>query len=415
MKKIAIALFIATLAPVAALADPHTPGNLLISTENVIYETTPDGTVVGAHAAQYPGGSYPATESARDLVVDGDGIVHLYNGTFSPYLSSRDPVAGNPTWTHQTYTDWKTVNNGSYGGIDVYENQVFVTDMITTNGVVAFNMDSGVAFRFADGTDAIDLTVGLDGLLYVLSPGGSPGGRTIDVYDPESYAFIRSIDLTAIFGWNAHRAVAVNANGDIYVADWDGEIHHVDAAGTLIQTIAPPCDWIGRDIQCSFYDINISESGQLVLGSRFGEIVVTDVNFASVSKFQIGDRGAFVEFVPQPAGPTLVEIDIRPSRDPNKINLSRKKNLWVAILATGEFDPMTVDPATVGIGANSAGINRYPKTSDVDGDGDIDLRLRFKVSDIGIICGDSELTLTALTYDGTEIVGTDDIVTTGCN
>jgi hypothetical protein len=415
MKKIAFALLIAALAPAGALADAHTPGNLLISTENVIYETTLDGTVVGAYATQYPGGNYPATEYARDLVVDDDGIVHLYNGTFSPYLSSRDPAAGLPTWTHQTYPDWKTVNNGTYGGIDVYKNQVFVTDMLASNGVVAFDMDSNVAVRFADGTDAIDLTVGLDGLLYVLSPGGSPGGRTVDVYDPETYALIRSIDLTAIFGWNAHRAIAVNTNGHIYVADWDGEIHHIDAAGTLIQTIAPPCDWIGRDIQCSFYDINISESGQLALGSRIGEIVITDVNFASVSKFQIGDRGAFVEFVPQPVGPTLVEIDVRPAKDPNKINLRRKKNLWVAILATEDFDPMTVDPSTVGIGANSAGINRSPRTSDVDGDGDIDLRLRFKVSDIGINCGDDELTLSGLTYDGTEIVGTDSIVTTGCD
>jgi len=415
MKTIALALIIATLTPAIVLADAHMPGNLLISTENVIYETTPDGTVVAAYATQYPNGSYPATEYARDLVVDDDGIVHLFNGTFSPYLSSRDPAAGLPTWAHQTYPDWKTVNNGSYGGIDVYENQVFVTDMLTSNGVVAFDLDSNVAFRFADGTDAIDLTVGLDGLLYVLSPGGSPGGRTVDVYDPETYALLRSVDLTGIFGWNAHRAIAVNSNGDLYIADWDGEIHHVDAAGTLVQTIAPPCDWIGSEIQCSFYDINISESGQLVLGSRFGEIIVTDVDFAAVSKFQIGDRGAFVEFVPHPAGPTIVEINVRPSRDPNKINLSRKKNLWVAILATEDFDPLTVDPASVGLGANGAGINRNPKMSDVDGDGDIDLRLRFKVSDIGIVCGDSELTLTGLTYDGTEIIGTDAIVTTGCN
>lgn len=415
MNKTTAAVLIVALAPAGAVADPHVPGNLLISSENVIYETTLDGTVVGAYASQYPGGAYPATEYARDVAVDGDGVVHLYNGTFSPYLSSRDPALALPTWSHQTYPDWNTVNNGSYGGIDVHENQVFVTDMLTGNGVVAFDNDTGVAVRFADGTDAIDLTVGLDGLLYVLSPGGSPGGRTIDVYDPGTYAYIRSVDLTAIFGWTEHRAVAVNSNGDLYVADWDGEIHHIDAAGALVQTIAPPCDWIGFDIQCSFYDINISESGQLALGSRFGEVIVTDADFASVSKFQIGDRGTFVEFVPLPPGPTEVEIDIRPNRDPNKINLSRKKNLWVAILTTPDFDPMTVDPATVQIGPNGAFVNRSPRTSDVDGDGDIDLRLRFRVSEIGIACGDTELGITGLTVDGTEIVGTDSIVTTGCN
>ena len=52
---------------------------------------------------------------------------------------------------------------------------------------------------------------------------------------------------------------------------------------------------------------------------------------------------------------------------------------------------------------------------DIDGDGDYDLRLRFKVSKIGIACGDTELSLSGSTFDGTEIVGTDSIVTTGCN
>ncbi len=414
MKRITLVLFIVTLAPTGALAEAVVPGNLLVSTDNVIYETTLDGQIVGAFATQYPGGSYPSTEYARDITVDGNGIVHVYNGTFSPYMSSYDPALALPTWTHQTYPNWNTANNLSYGGIDVDLSQVFVTDGLTDKGVVAFDTDSGVAFRFADGTDAIDLTVGLDGLLYVLSPGGSPGGRTVDVYDPRTYSFIRSIDLTAIFGWTEHRSIAVDVNGDLFIADLDGEISHVSAAGQLVQVISPPCDWIGFEISCSFIDIDISETGQLALGSRFGEIIVTDVNFSSVSKFQIGDRSAFVEFVPNPQ-PTVVEIDIRPGRFPNKINLSRKKNLWIAILTDEGFDATAVDPASVRLGPNGAGINRNPRVVDTDGDGDNDLKLRFKVSEIGISCGDTELSLSGSTFDGTEIVGTDSIVTTGCN
>ena len=295
MKRMTLALFIVTLAPAGAFADAVVPDNLLISTENVIYETTSDGQVVQTFLTQYPGGSYPSTEYARDIAVDDDGIVHVYNGTFSPYMSSLDPRAAVPTWTHQTYPNWNTANNLSYGGIDADLNQVFVTDGLSDgDGVVVFNTDGGPAFRFAAGTQAIDLTVGLDGLLYVLSPGGSPGGRTVDVYDPKTYSFVRSIDLTAIFGWTEHRSIAVDSNGDVFIADLDGEISHVTAAGELVQVISPPCDWIGREISCSFIDIDISESGQLALGSRFGEIIITDVNFSSVSKFQIGDRSAFV-------------------------------------------------------------------------------------------------------------------------
>ncbi|MEW8461670.1 MAG: hypothetical protein AB2653_15290, partial [Candidatus Thiodiazotropha endolucinida] len=178
---------------------------------------------------------------------------------------------------------------------------------------------------------------------------------------------------------------------------------------------SPACDWIGRETPCSVTDIDISETGQLALGSRFGEVIVTDVNFSSVSKFQIGDRGIFVEFVPQPAGPTEVEINIRPNRDPNKINLERRKNLWVAILSNDEFDAASVDQSTVRLGPAGAGINQNPKLVDTDGDGDHDLKLSFKVSEIGISCGDTELGLTGTTIDGMEIIGTDSIVTTGCD
>ena len=415
MKRITLTLFLVALAPGGAFAEGLQPGNLLVSTDDRVYETTLDGQIVRLFPTQYPGGSYPSTEYARDVAVDGDGVLHVYNGTFSPYLSSRDPEVGAAIWSHQTYPGWNTANNISYGGIDVHDRQVFVTDMLTENGVVAFNLDSGIAFRFAAGTDAIDLTVGLDGLLYVLSPGGSPEGRTIDVYDPETYAFIRSIDLPSIFGWNGHRSIAVDANGDVFVADWDGEIHRISAAGALLQTVSPPCDWIGFDIACSFFDIAISESGQLALGSRSGEVIVTDVDFSSVSKFRLLDAGSFVEFVPLPAQPTEVDIDVRPGRFPNKINLSRKKNLWIAVLSSEDFDAATVDPGSVLVGPAGAGINRNPKFADVDGDGDVDLRLRFKVSEIGIACGDTELSLSGLTYDGTEIVGSDSIVTKGCN
>lgn len=411
MKRITLALFIVTLAPVELFAGAVSPGNLLVSSDNTVHEITPDGQVVQSFATEYPDG-YPATEYARDVAVDGDGIVHIYNGTFSPYMSSYNPV--DATWTHRNYPIFNTANNGSYGGIDVDLNQVFVTDGLTDKGVVLFDTDAGQGFRFAEGTDAIDLTLGLDGLLYVLSPGGSPGGRTVDAYDPRTYSFVKSIDLTAIFGWTEHRSIAVDYDGNLFIADWDGEIHRVSAAGELVQTINPPCDWIGFEIKCSFYDIAISETGRLALGSRFGEIIVTDVNFSSVSKFQIGNRGAFVEFVPNPQ-PTTVEVDIRPGRYPNKINLSRKKNLWIAILSSETFDATTVDPASVRLGPNGAVINRNPRIVDTDGDQDYDLKLRFKVSEIGISCGDTELSLSASTFDGSEIVATDSIITTGCN
>jgi hypothetical protein len=51
---------------------------------------------------------------------------------------------------------------------------------------------------------------------------------------------------------------------------------------------------------------------------------------------------------------------------------------------------------------------------DVDGDGDWDLALKFKTQDTRIACGDTKVTLTAKTLDGTQITGTDSIKTVGC-
>lgn len=48
MKRLTLALFIATLAPVEPYAQAApAPGNLLVSTDNVLYETTFDGVIGG--------------------------------------------------------------------------------------------------------------------------------------------------------------------------------------------------------------------------------------------------------------------------------------------------------------------------------------------------------------------------------
>lgn len=143
----------------------------------------------------YPGSTVPVTESLRDFVVTPNGSLHLYAGTFDPYLQSynwQNPEQDNI----QTHPGWSTVNNISYGGIDYYQDYIFVTDMKTggvgdeENGIIRFSQTEEPAIRFAEGKNFIDLTVGLDNLIYGLESYGK-----VSVYDPETLELIRYFTL----------------------------------------------------------------------------------------------------------------------------------------------------------------------------------------------------------------------------
>jgi hypothetical protein len=122
-------------------------------------------------------------------------------------------------------------------------------------------------------------------------------------------------------------------------------------------------------------------------------------------------RSAFVVEWIKPS--ELVAIDIKPGNDRNPINPRSRGRLTVAILVTDEFDASTVDVSTVQFGRGAAEPVWY-RLYDVGADGDWDLVLKFNTQDTGIVCGDTEATLTGETFDGLSFAGTDSIKTVGC-
>ncbi len=109
------------------------------------------------------------------------------------------------------------------------------------------------------------------------------------------------------------------------------------------------------------------------------------------------------------------EIDIKPGRNPNKINLKSKGVIIVAILTTEKFDATGVDPMSVRFGPNRA-LESHGRghIEDVDGDGDTDLVLHFRTQETGIGCGDTSVSLTGGTTDNEAIEGSDSIKTVNC-
>jgi hypothetical protein len=111
-----------------------------------------------------------------------------------------------------------------------------------------------------------------------------------------------------------------------------------------------------------------------------------------------------------------VAIDIKPGSDPNAINPRSRGVIQVAVLTTDTFDATIVDPQSVQFGPDGAGIvHTSAHIEDIDGDGDLDLLAHFRVRETGIVCGDTEASLSGATFGGTPIEGSDSIITVGCN
>jgi len=278
-------LLFSVLGLFTTAATAASAGNILVSTaDNILYEYTRAGVLV--QQSNIPA-NVECCGYARDLVVTDGGEIAVYNGTFEPILSIFD----GSSWSELSEPDWSTANNVSYGGIASAGEVVYTTDMYTgggpASGIVRFDLISGSAERFFDGTGYIDLNLGLDGKLYALR--NTYGD--LDRIDPATMTLEASVDLGHS---SSSRSIAVNAAGEIFMASWNGDVVRYDTNGVVLATLATGAN--------DLTDIDLDPDGTLVIGSRFGQIVLTDENFTAPSLFNIpGGPGSFVTFVPASA------------------------------------------------------------------------------------------------------------------
>jgi hypothetical protein len=110
-----------------------------------------------------------------------------------------------------------------------------------------------------------------------------------------------------------------------------------------------------------------------------------------------------------------VSIDIKPGSDPNSINPRSNGVIPVAVLGSIDFDATQVDVTTVTFGPDGASPAHDGHVEDVNDDGFMDAVFHFRTQETGIVCGDTEATLTGMTFGGLSIAGTDTVNTVGCN
>ena len=153
-------------------------------------------------------------------------------------------------------------------------------------------------------------------------------------------------------------------------------------------------------------------------------LVTLPAGFTLESAFKIFDDGRIVSRMRTPGlgsgykqvllTPIVhVQIDIKPGDPRNVINIRSKGNTPVAILASADFDPSTVDPATVTLASASVAKLRNGRylagMIDVNRDGKKDLVLHIITQQMNLKVGDTKAVLQGSTFDGTPITGEDSV------
>ncbi len=109
-----------------------------------------------------------------------------------------------------------------------------------------------------------------------------------------------------------------------------------------------------------------------------------------------------------------VNIDVQPGASQAVINLHSHGVVPVAILSTSTFDATKVNPLTVRFGrTGTEALPVHYSLQDVNGDGLLDLVLQFRVQNMGLHLGDSEVTLMGRTMDGLPFRGSSPIQVIG--
>lgn len=110
----------------------------------------------------------------------------------------------------------------------------------------------------------------------------------------------------------------------------------------------------------------------------------------------------------------VVDIDVLPGDPANIVFPNKSGELPVAVLGSPTFDATQVDPATLAFGAAAAAPVGPVTITNVDGLYGDDTVADFEVGEVGILCNDTEVTVSGSTYAGQSFTGTDSIDATQC-
>ena len=343
-------------------------GNILVTNSQNLQVYSPAGQLLTSHVIPTPPG---ADIPARDLVVDYtvDTRTHVYNGTQAvPFRSST--IDDGETWDHVNGpAGWSTDNANEMGGIAAFQNFVFATDMDVSGdgkGIVRWDLTDDSSERVVSDTDYVDLTIGLNGKLYALTP---PGGDTqaIHVFDPLTLDPFPTVTLPA--GPN-FTGIAVDEDGRIYAVSWNTpDVYRYSPTGQLQRHRR-----LAEGQLNNLLDIDISDDDRLLIGNDKGFAVRLPVSKFTGTAGGTLPRSAYkVIQIKEPngtdpaSGPTFVAW-----ADPQKITLPH-------VTITGrKFEDLNADGVR---NMGELGLGGWTIFADLDNSGTLGAAEPFAVTD----------------------------------
>jgi hypothetical protein len=241
--------------------------NILVTNGQNLQVYSPSGDLISSEIIPIPaGGDGPA----RDLIVDQTDQegTHVYNGTQAvPFLSST--IDDGQNWIDTAGpAGWSTDTASENGGIAAFGDFIFTTDMDVSGdgrGIIRWNLTDGSSERVVDLADYVDLTIGLNGKLYALTP---PSGdeQEIHVFDPLALDQFETVSLPAEPNFTG---IAVDRRGRIYAVSWNTpDVWRFSPTGQ--QQLHRRLE--GGQLN-NLLDIDISDDGKLLMGNDKGYVV----------------------------------------------------------------------------------------------------------------------------------------------
>jgi hypothetical protein len=275
----AMAVVFGLVLATPAASAPFTPGNLLVVHDNTLFEFTLAGALLQQIPIVHPRLSY---FDAGDVVVDRFGRAHIFiSASSDPVLGTFDPYSG--AWSHVPLV----------GGLGVLsDGDVGLLGDTVVRRTVTFDLLNGLVRRFyVPGEDISEVSVGLDGRLYVVNS-GSPQGR-VRIVDPNGFAIVGQRVLRDSAARElATEGITADASGTMYAVNAAGRIFEFAASGALLREFPTNGSFL--------VDINLSPDGTLVAGTFTGGVLVTDTSLSGFHAFPVpgSTRYAYAGRVP---------------------------------------------------------------------------------------------------------------------